>query len=112
MCPRTDDGSSLVEKAAPLTSPSPMLLFALDPPLPVKHGTGPDLRSGTRQPNMLGVRARQDRPEARFASACTAFTIAISPMPLPMEMFWRKMRSTIEQSVLAMSSGGRPDKDR
>lgn len=31
---------------------------------------------------------------ARFASACTAWTIPINPIPLPMEMFCRKIRKT------------------
>ena len=46
---------------------------------------------------------------ARFASACTASTIDISPMPLPIEMFWRKIRSTISGPTCAISAGGSPD---
>jgi len=30
---------------------------------------------------------------------------------LPIEMFWRKMRSTIDESMAAMRSGGSPDSD-
>ena len=46
------------------------------------------------------------------ASARTASTIDISPIPLPIEMFWRKIRSTIELSIRAMSSGGSPESVR
>ena len=44
---------------------------------------------------------------ACFASARTASTIAISPMPFPIEMFWRKMRSTMPESMPTISDGAR-----
>jgi Tol biopolymer transport system component len=49
---------------------------------------------------------------ARLASARTASTIDISPIPLPIEMFWRKIRSTMDGSTRAMSSGRRPESVR
>ncbi len=46
---------------------------------------------------------------ARSASALTASTIDIRPRPLPIEMFWRKTRSTRSGVTVATSSAGRPD---
>ena len=48
---------------------------------------------------------------ARFASVLTASTIAINPMPLPIEMLRRKMRSTMSQSTFAISAAGSPESD-
>jgi Tol biopolymer transport system component len=58
-----------------------------------------------------GALAAQERCAPR-ASARTASTIDMSPMPLPIEMFWRKMRSTMELSMRAISSGGSPESVR
>ena len=46
---------------------------------------------------------------AFLASVRTASTIAISPMPFPMEMLRRKIRSTMSQSTVAISAAGRPE---
>lgn len=49
---------------------------------------------------------------ARLASARTASTIDISPIPFPIEMFWRKIRSTMDGSTRATSSARRPESVR
>ena len=49
---------------------------------------------------------------ARRASERTASTIDIRPMPLPIEMFCRKMRSTMDGSTCAIASAGSPDSER
>ena len=44
-----------------------------------------------------------------LASVRTAWTIDISPMPLPIEMFCRKIRSTMSVLTVAISEAGRPE---
>ena len=57
-------------------------------------------------PRSVAAGDHQARCAAAFrASARTASTIDISPIPLPIEMFWRKIRSTMDVSMRAISSG-------
>src|SRR5688572_6081031 len=60
----------------------------------------------------IGERLADQDLAARLASVRTASTMDIRPSPLPIEMFCRKMRSTMEVSIWAICSGGRPDSDR
>jgi hypothetical protein len=53
--------------------------------------------------------SRQGLADAAFARACTACTIDISPMPLPIEMFCLKIFSTMSELTVAISDAGRPD---
>ena len=44
---------------------------------------------------------------ASRASAWTAWTMAISPIPLPIEMFWRKISRTMSGGTAATIAAGK-----
>ena len=74
----------------------------------IQPGTAPE---GTG-PGRFNLTFRKDERSATlaafFASVRTASTIAISPIPLPIEMLRRKIRSTMSQSTVATSAAAGP----